>query len=78
MRASLGIDKTKSWADWAEEEEDQCPVWPEVAMTDYRMAMPSSPPSSTAAIAESITITASEVTPHTGPCLLYTSDAADE
>ena len=87
MRARLGIDKTKAWADWAEEEEEadamiltleaateprcmvntvrgpQCPVWPEFAMTDYRMAMSSSPPSSTPAVAETIT----EVTPHSTP-----------
>ena len=89
MRARSGIDKTKAWADWAEEEEEadamiltleaateprcmvntvcrpQCPVWPEFAMTDYRMAMSSSPPSSMPAIAETTTITAPEVTPHT-------------
>ena len=85
MRARLGIDKTKAWADWAEDEEEadamtletateprcmvntvcrpQCPVWPEFAMTDYRMAMSSSPPSSTPAVAETIT----EVTPHGTP-----------
>ena len=80
MRARLGIDKTKSWADWAEEEEEaaeptktladamvdpvrrpQFQVWPEFAMTDFRMSMPSSPPSSTPAVAETTTITASEV-----------------
>ena len=69
MRARLGIDKSKSWADWAEEEEEaaeptktladaksevageveglvrglQFPVWPEFAITDFRMPMPSSP-----------------------------------
>ena len=91
MRARLGIDKTKAWADWAVDEEEadamiltleaateprcmvntvrrpQCPVGPEFAITDYRMAMSSPPPSSTPAIAETATITAPEVTPHGTP-----------